>query len=429
MTDMLNASMIRDVESVPQGIECQYYLPKEFNNKFSSSESSLSLLHLNARSLNRNLDSVKDLLLSLNYPFSVIGITESWLKAHSPPLFDIDGYQTIRVDRHKGRGGGVILYIRTGITFKILEGIMPISQDTECIFVEIGNTTDKKIVIGLIYRSPHTSVPSFIYNLEQCLYHLSKKGRHIYIMGDLNINLMLNENELNDNDLLTAFNSYTLYPLINKPTRISSTSATLIDNIFTNVCTEFSSGVLYSDVSDHLPIFAVINKQTHNKIPNHDRTVRKYTDENINASISDLARVDWSMVFDEKDNVDEAYSILYDKINSNFNANIPCVEIKNNRRSTQRKPWITKGILRSIHKKNRLYKKCLKHSNCQTRWEKYKKYRNKLTSIIKFSRKKYYGDKLSKVKGDISSTWRFINDLIGKKKKTLQSHKKCSMVM
>ena len=48
-----------------------------------------------------------------------------------------------------------------------------------------------------------------------------------------------------------------LHPLISLPTRITSHSATLIDNIFTNdICTNISSGVLFSSISDHLPAFA-----------------------------------------------------------------------------------------------------------------------------------------------------------------------------
>ena len=49
-----------------------------------------------------------------------------------------------------------------------------------------------------------------------------------------------------------------LYPLIDKPTRITDHSATLIDNIFTNeLDSKINSGLLISDISDHLPIFAV----------------------------------------------------------------------------------------------------------------------------------------------------------------------------
>ena len=48
------------------------------------------------------------------------------------------------------------------------------------------------------------------------------------------------------------------FPLITRPTRITSNTATLIDNIFTNnIDDQFYSGLLFTHISDHLPIFCV----------------------------------------------------------------------------------------------------------------------------------------------------------------------------
>lgn len=54
--------------------------------------------------------------------------------------------------------------------------------------------------------------------------------------------------------------SSSFYPLISKPTRITKTSATLIDNIFVNDITQnFKCGLLFTDISDHLPEFQITN--------------------------------------------------------------------------------------------------------------------------------------------------------------------------
>ena len=51
--------------------------------------------------------------------------------------------------------------------------------------------------------------------------------------------------------------------LITQPTRITSNSATLIDNIFTNNLDTYSfSGLLFTDISDHLPIFGYFCDQS-----------------------------------------------------------------------------------------------------------------------------------------------------------------------
>jgi len=69
-------------------------------------------------------------------------------------------------------------------------------------------------------------------------------------------------------------------------------------------------------------------------------------------------------------------------------------------------------MLRSINKKNRLYKKWLKNPNCVNRREIYKKYRNILNALLKSSRKKFWNGKFNKVKGDIAATWRVINEQV-----------------
>ena len=74
-------------------------------------------------------------------------------------------------------------------------------------------------------------------------------------MGDFNINLLNEDVHTLTNDFINIMSSYSLYPSITKPTRITPTSATLIDNIFTNLNSYQTSGIIVADVSDHLPVF------------------------------------------------------------------------------------------------------------------------------------------------------------------------------
>ncbi len=47
-----------------------------------------------------------------------------------------------------------------------------------------------------------------------------------------------------------------LYPTITHPSRITTNTATLVDNILTNVTEgNLTRGLLINDVSDHLPVF------------------------------------------------------------------------------------------------------------------------------------------------------------------------------
>ena len=53
-------------------------------------------------------------------------------------------------------------------------------------------------------------------------------------MSDFNINLLNTGSHSNTSDFIDMMFESSYIPLINRPTRISETNATLIDNIFTN---------------------------------------------------------------------------------------------------------------------------------------------------------------------------------------------------
>ena len=86
-----------------------------------------------------------------------------------------------------------------------------------------------------------------------------KDSRNEFILaGDLNIDLLKISDKHIFNKIFDLFTSYSLFPKITFPTRISEFSATIIDNIFcqlSHYTSESSSCVLTSAVSDHFPYF------------------------------------------------------------------------------------------------------------------------------------------------------------------------------
>ena len=53
-------------------------------------------------------------------------------------------------------------------------------------------------------------------------------------MGDFNLNLLNNQNHNATGEFLDGLYSHLFFPLIKLPSRITSHTATLIDNIFSN---------------------------------------------------------------------------------------------------------------------------------------------------------------------------------------------------
>ena len=181
------------------------------------------------------------------------------------------------------------------------------------------------------------------------------------------------------------------YPLITKPSRITDTSATLIDNILTNdLCRNNQSGLLINDISDHLPVF-VCSEQY---VSRNKRAVYQYkrvlNSNSISQLYMSLNNRDWSYVYQSK-YVNEAYSYFIDLFKTDFNSCCPVKSIKV-KESKKNKQWITKGLENACKKKNNLYKSFLRKRTTHSLF-KYKLYKNKLTSVLRYAQKDYY-DKL-----------------------------------
>ena len=71
----------------------------------------------------------------------------------------------------------------------------------------------------------------------------------MFLVGDFNINLLNSHKHKGSNDFTESFFSLGLFPCVNGPSRITSHSATFMDNIFTN-CTNslFKCDLLINDI-------------------------------------------------------------------------------------------------------------------------------------------------------------------------------------
>ena len=90
--------------------------------------------------------------------------------------------------------------------------------------------------VGVIYRHPSSSdVEAFIEDLSIFLKELNNSNSNFYILGDLNINTSTIERTPVAKRFLNMLLSCGVVPLITKPTRVSDSSATIVDHLLTNV--------------------------------------------------------------------------------------------------------------------------------------------------------------------------------------------------
>ena len=169
------------------------------------------------------LVKLTDYLSCLNIKFSVIGISETWLNdsAHS---VDINGFKFLHKYRQNRTGGGVGLYISNDLEFKLREDLSLHNVDTvESLFIELIRPREKNIIVGIVYRPPNHRLDDFLSTSNELLGNISRENKISFVMGDFLTS-----------QFLDGMYSNVFFPLITRPSRITSHTATLIDNIFAN---------------------------------------------------------------------------------------------------------------------------------------------------------------------------------------------------
>ena len=326
-------------DSTPYLLEDQF---NEFMNEVDS-KTSLSFIHFNCRSLRKNYENIFDYITSLSVTFDVIGLTETWINQDEIfSLFVPPNYSYVNCGRVEGRGGGVGILIHNNLKYFHRSDLTVVNKQYEMIFIEIPRESDKNILIGAMYRPPNQSVGMFINDIYTVLSNLQKENKDCYLMGDYNIDLMKMDVCLYVNDFAELMASHCFFPIIYNPTRITKESATLIDNIFSNTVHEFLKiGILLTDITDHLPIFATLSW---NKPVNSERVFykRNITDSGFQLFNRNFSTLNFQNMYNTSD-VDMKYNLFMNAFKNIYDSCFPLKKITIKERKSV-KLWITNEI-------------------------------------------------------------------------------------
>ncbi len=302
-----NPSRLNDDYQYSMNNTCEYYTNDEFNQAFTASNNRFSILNLNIHSMSKNLDKLREYLDMTNHKFSVIAIQETWFKADtSLDYFNLPDYNLETINRIDSYVGGVGLYISNDIEYSLRNDLNSQNQIFESCFIEINRSNHKNIIIGTLYRHHHHSINTFNNQLDDIIKKIVLENKLIYLVGDFNVNI-LKDNENYIKDFIDMMYSYSLNPLILRPTRITNKSETLIDNIFTNDLISNTGGILIQDTSDHLPNFSIAETKLNlkeNKF--HEKKVRNFSNINVSKLKTCMANHNWENCFKMHNDVNDA---------------------------------------------------------------------------------------------------------------------------
>jgi hypothetical protein len=115
---------------------CELYDKQSFNTKFKGDNKALNVLHLNIRSINKNMDEFILFISGIEVELSVIVLTETWLN-NECEFINIPGYRAFHSIRAGGRGGGVSILVASSISSNRLSGLSVVSDYYESCAVSI----------------------------------------------------------------------------------------------------------------------------------------------------------------------------------------------------------------------------------------------------------------------------------------------------
>ena len=423
LVDMLNEnetgiSEVDDNILSITGTSSNYYSIDDLNEalKDNNRQNNLSVLHINIQSLSSKFHKLKIMLSTLsevNVTFDIICICETFLNCHNNSLFSLPGYTFVNKFRKESKGGGVGIYIKTNLNFKTRDDLSLFEEKLfESIFIEV-STQGKPIVVGEIYRSPFSSKTLSIQKYEHIFALLSKENKDIIIGTDQNIDLLDRTNRYGTHLINSAYASG-IIPTISKPTRITSNSASLIDNIYVSCpkARDFKAGILSYDLSDHLPVFAIFKKKNDTK-----RIPTEFEYRNLNKSAllnlkNLLEKTDWFSIL--TGDINNKYDKLIEQLNEYIDMCAPLVKVKINSRLIKKERWMTKGLIQSSLSLSKLFKLAKSNANNENIMNDYKLRRNLFNKLIRRVKREFYENLFDKYKGDLSNTWKTYSTLMNK---------------
>ena len=170
---------------------------EDFHERNIDKANSLNIMHNNSRSILKEgrIDEYDILLDYIKNPFHILAFTETWLRADNVYIVNFEGFDSSHVIRpvddqfdFKEKGGGISIFIKENLQYKIREDLNVTLPYIETLFIEL--TFNNKIhIIGVIYRVPNTNVHIFNETLNGIIEPI-KNNYEIVLVGDFNVCLM-----------------------------------------------------------------------------------------------------------------------------------------------------------------------------------------------------------------------------------------------
>ena len=268
----------------------------------------------------------------------------------------------------------------------------------------------QKYIIFNCYHSPNSSHTEFLSKLEEIMIDWVTNDSILILVGDFNINIA--KTSYYSDKLTSVIKSLGLYQLMDRFTRVTKDSSTIIDLVVTNKKDLKYKVHTTPKISDHSII--TIELLNNYKIKPYHKKVRIYKDINENNFQDDLKETEWNILNKDTDSLSNH---LVNTVLTCLNNHAPEKDILVDVRWGHNK-WWTNEIKLEIKNRDTKYKRAI-ITGTEEDWNEFKKTRNNVVTLIRNQKKSYYNEKIDEVKNDSEEMWKTLKLLVYGKNKNI----------
>ena len=187
--------------------------------------------------------------------FDIIIVTESHVTADiADNELYIKGFNTTRSNTENKKTAGIVIYSKVNIQTTIIKEESMKEINSNILTIELSNEQNEKINLITVYRSPTYHYQQLLERLEQHIKMIKNESENLFIIGDLNIDLMKNTNEASN--LISIMKEYNLKQRVLQHTRQGCHKKSLLDIVFVAEDNLYDTTVTNDykiAISDHTP--------------------------------------------------------------------------------------------------------------------------------------------------------------------------------
>lgn len=371
-----------------------------------ANERSFSVIHLNIRSLKKYWGYFQASITGIADLVDTFVLTEINIDDCMTDQFHLPGYQARFFTRVGRRGGGIAIFFKSHWAATAIQ-----INFTAAEFLALRlDSAGSSVSLLAIYRPPSENPQSFLGELRDNLAQLQSCS-NVCLIGDFNIDLLKSSKPIVSN-YLNLLAEHGIESVVNKATReemmLGKCTASCLDHVLIRAIDyeDVNSVLITEKIADHYFVGCQISSPE----------VLKPTETSTFIEIFDRTRFDrlvsefnWNSVLMLSCPI-KAYERFTQVFSEFKEASKKKVKVK------KRKPyfcWLNDSVLQAIREKDELWKRSRQSPRNDFLKNLYRTARNKVTALIRSSKRRHYNTQFSLSRGNPTKVWSLINQLRG----------------